>query len=83
MYYRKPFSFQVKGAMSVCECGESIYAPFSEAPSYAVARHLEAKLIEAGFNPVPEPVEQVEQKEPDLGPCPYPGKCPSVCWGCG
>lgn len=80
--YTKPFQWQIGGAMAECECGDNIYAPLTEAPSDAVARHLAQKLEEAGFHPVPEPAFPVEEKEPDLGPCPRPGVCPSPCWGC-
>jgi hypothetical protein len=81
MYNKHPISWKTHGAMSVCECGESIYAPIGTTPADAVAQHLADKLMAAGFNPIPEPV--LEPKEPDLGPCPHPGKCASVCWGCG
>ena len=79
--YTRPMSWTVNGANIDCECGDRIFAPIGTAPSEAVAEHLALKLEEAGFSPIPEPA--FDEKEPDLGPCPHPGKCASVCWGCG
>lgn len=80
--YTRPMSWNVHGARLDCECGDTIFAPIGTPPSDAVAHHLAYKLEEAGFSPIPEPAFE-DEKEPDLGPCPHPGACPSVCWGCG
>lgn len=82
--YTRPASWTVKGALITCECGDTIFAPIGgTSPSEAIAQHLAEKLEQAGFSPIPEPA--FDEKEPDLGPCPHPGKCASasVCWGCG
>jgi len=82
--YSKKLTWQIGGAMTQCECGDNIYVSLKITPAEAIARHLEAKLIEAGFNPIPEPVEP---KEPHLDPETCWNRdgrmvCPSICWGC-
>ena len=42
--------------------------------------HVADELTKAGYGKLPQ--SPAQPAEPDLGPCPHPGACPGVCWGC-